>query len=159
MAEATKTPTIKLQAAKPRAMSEFWLGREQKYLAEAILKGEMPIVDVNFKTKTRVRVSISGGQGQWSFTAPVEGFKTHTETTMSYFDGKYHSTHYFVLSKKQGYGRLLEFIKACAQELLSLIPVDEITLGIEMDRNMLAIKHNYNDGVQVELAEAVAHEN
>jgi hypothetical protein len=138
------------------AMSEFFLFQKSVELAKAIVAGKNPRICVSLKTKTRVSVSIEGGMGSWQMNPYIDGFKLHKEESYSYFDGEKHAKHYFVLSKKQGYGRLLEYIRASAALLLQHVPVESITLEVEASRDLANICVQYNDNVHVPLLKAEA---
>jgi hypothetical protein len=128
---------------QPQSIS-FIIFQNESSLIDAIKNGEKPKIEVSLKTKTRVSLGILGGNGRWGINRPSDRFKTHEETTISYATYKEITQNYFVLSKKQNFPALIEYIKDCVANAIGhLIDDEEITVSVYANMDLRYIKTKY----------------
>jgi hypothetical protein len=144
--ETVSTPSLRVNIeVVPQPMVEEWMMfAEPSSLVEAINKGESPRVSVRLKTKTRVGLSIKGGDGSWSMNLPSAAYKTHEQKGYSYATHRETVSNYFVLSKKQGYTALLEYIKECVTHILGDHIAGELTVQLNDTSDLRSIRAKFD---------------
>lgn len=92
-------------------------------------------VTVSFRHYTKTRISTSLQFGDYcvriNFSNP--NFKTHEETSISYFSSNREVSNYFVKSKKQDFEAYKEYVKEVVNEVITKIfkvELDELTINL-----------------------------
>ena len=116
----------------PRPMVTSFTMFEQLDIAK--LKETKTIkVSTHMETKTRVSTDFQVGECCQKINWQMEGFKTFEKTEYNYFSGKDVTSHYFVLSKKQGRESYIEYVKKLIEFLVVeklQLELDEITIKL-----------------------------
>lgn len=99
-----------------------------KFSREMLQENKTIIIEINLATKTRVATSLRQQYYVAKFNWTSEKFKTDAVESMSFWDYKSYTQHYFKKSKKQGWNEYLEYLKENIQKLLNnhLLKIDEL---------------------------------
>ena len=92
-------------------------------------------VTVSFRHHTKTRISTTLQFGDYcvriNFSSP--NFKTHEESSISYFSSNREVSNYFLKSKKQDFEAYKEYVKEVVSEVITKIykiELDEITIEL-----------------------------
>jgi hypothetical protein len=91
-------------------------------------------VSVRQKTKTRISTSMTLGKACVRINFPMEGFKTHSESSLNYGTCENESSDYFVKSAKQDLNVYKEYLKKVIEHIVKdifKVELDEITIELE----------------------------
>ena len=88
-------------------------------------------------TKTRISTNMTLGKCCVKINFPIEGVKTHNESSFSYVSSSTESSNYFVKSAKQDINAYEEYVKKVIEHIVTNIfklELDEITIELEANR-------------------------
>jgi hypothetical protein len=91
----------------------------------------------NTVSKTRVSTSMQVGETKVNINLPIEGFKTHEETSHSFFTGNYTTSYYFKLLKSQDFETYKEYVKKVVKIAINdylHLNLDELTINLVTPR-------------------------